>query len=263
MARCERTLHVENRHQPRVVDVGLLVRGNRSLLRAEGLGVSGVVAVLRLYQAIAGLLVLIVTFVAVLLLDVDMHVGLRAHAAALDLLVQEGLLFEIYKLVIRVAIFVRIVACFVAVGFDHIARVHWGLNCIRHDLLIFAWCPTLQGLLRRKAYDLLRARLARERPLIRCFLVDGCAYGGSAFAGPFRGGYDAGPRGRDFDFPFGRLLDLLLADGLLLILLVAGERDVSGCHPATAGVFFGDLGYLTHFLAFSVLPCPVRQEARL
>ena len=138
MARCERTLHVENRHQARVVDVGLLVRGNRSLLRAEGLGVSGVVAVLRLYQAIAGLLVLIVTFVAVLLLDVDMHVGLRAHAAALDLLVQEGLLFEIYKLVIRVAIFVRIVACFVAVGFDHIARVHWGLNCIRDDLLIFA-----------------------------------------------------------------------------------------------------------------------------
>ena len=63
-------------------------------------------AVLRLDDAVSRLLILVVTLTIHLLPNVDEEVGLWAYPAALDLFIEEGLLFEVCKLVVRVAVFV-------------------------------------------------------------------------------------------------------------------------------------------------------------
>ena len=63
-------------------------------------------AVLRLNDAVSRLLILVVTLSIYLLLNVDEEVGLCAYSAALDLFIEEGLLFEVCELVVRVTVFV-------------------------------------------------------------------------------------------------------------------------------------------------------------
>ena len=75
-------------------------------MRVEGRLGPCKMAVLRLDDAVSRLLILVVTLTIYLLLNVYEEVGLCAYPAALDLFIEEGLLFEVCKLVVRVAVFV-------------------------------------------------------------------------------------------------------------------------------------------------------------